>query len=164
MKKIYSVPGGPIIVAWLSLAFCIVVGCACVIYPDPLWIAVSVFSVVLVLPCIYLIRRGYLSYVYISDYGIGNKHTNISWEDAFFTVYISDPSVYFGRGQVDVLYIDDHFLSLEECKERQSKLYVIITPKRCNDFLHNYKNKVCFVNNPNSKRHDIFLKHNDQFK
>lgn len=159
-KKISSHPGGRFIISWLLGSLGIVLVGAFTVYPDPVWGGMMILACGIMLVCAHLIRRGYLSYVCISDRGISNTHTEIDWNHAHFTLYISDPNMPYGRGSVDVLYIDDHYLSPNEVKRKQVKMFVVTNPRRSVALLCHYRKKVHFINEPNSKRHALFLEHN----
>lgn len=164
MKKISSHSGGPFITFWLLGAMAIALVSAFVVYPDPMWCGMVILAGGVMLACAFLIRWGYLSYVCISDRGISNKHTKIDWNNAHFTLFISDPNVPYGRGTADVLYIDDHYLSPDEVKRKQAKMFVVINLRRSAALLCHYRKKVHFINEPNSKRHALFLEHNNRFE
>lgn len=164
MKKISSHPGGPFIISWLWGVLAVALVGTFVVYPDPVWGGMMILAGAVMLVCAFLIRCGYLSYVCISDRGISNKHTKIDWNNAYFTLYVSAPNVPYGRGSVDVLYIDDHYLTPDEIKGKQAKMFVVINPRRSAGLLYHYGKKVHFINEPNSKRHALFLEHNNKLE
>ena len=164
MKKLESMPGGKFIVIVFACAFVVVLTCGLIaLFSDiVMGLAAIVFSLIPLAIAIFHTKAGYLSYITVSELGISNnKGTTMSWENVRFTLFISDPRIYYSRGQVDVLYIDDHYLTAGEIKNDKTKSFVVATPKAIQGLLFKYNNKIAFINSPCAKRHKAFIDHNE---
>lgn len=163
MKKLESMPGGKFIVIIFACAFVVVLTCGLIVlFSDiVMGLAAVAFSLIPLAIAIFHAKAGYLSYITVSELGISNnKGTTISWENVRFTLYISDPRIYYSRGQVDVVYIDDHYLTEDEIKSDKTKSFVVATPKTIKYLLSKCNGKIEFINAPCKKRHNAFIEHN----
>ena len=164
MKKLESMPGGKFIVIVFACAFVVILACGLIaLFTDTVMgLAAIGFSIIPLAIVIFHIKAGYLSYITVSELGISDtKGTTVSWENVRFTLYISDPRIYYSRGQVDVLYIDDHYLTADEIKSDKTKSFVVVMPKLLECLLPKYNNKIQFINSPCAKRHKAFIDHNE---
>ena len=164
MKKLESMPGGKFIVIIFACAFVVILACGLItLFSDALiGLAAIGFSIIPLAIAIFHIKAGYLSYITVSELGISDaKGTTLSWDNVRFTLYISDPRIYYSRGQVDVLYIDDHYLTVDEIKNDKTKSFVVVMPKQLESLLSKYNNKIQFINSPCAKRHKSFIDHNE---
>ena len=167
MKKLESMPGGKFIVIIFACAFVIILACGLItLFSDTvIGLAAIAFSLVPLAIAIFHAKAGYLSYITVSALGIiDNKGTTVSWENVRFTLYISDPRIYYSRGQVDVLYIDDHYLTADEIKKDKTKSFVVVMPNLLECLLSKYNSKIQFINSPCAKRHKKFIEHNESFE
>ena len=170
MKKFNSHPDHPsYFYAWIFMISALFIGLS--MPPDDesfdkVTILILIMGLITILGIIYTAKT--TTYVYFSDHAIGEKYLKIKWENVFFTVNMLDPKVNLMRSPSAFLYIDDHFLSPEECAGKD-KLFVYLTPKRCQALLQNYKKKVHILNFKDSnvvnhKIHNILLNHNSNFE
>ena len=167
MKKLESMPRGKFIVIIFACAFTVILACGLIaLFSDVLMgVAAIGFSIIPLAIAIFHIRTGFLSYIIVSELGISDsKGATVSWENVRFTLYISDPRIYYSRGQVDVLYIDDHYLTADEIKKNKTKSFVVVMPKLLEYLLSKYNNKIQFINSPCVKRHKEFIEHNESFE
>ena len=167
MKKLESMPGGKFIVIIFACAFVVILACGLIaLFADTVMgLAAIGFSIIPLAIVIFHIKAGYLSYITVSELGISDtKGTTMSLENVRFTLYISDPRIYYSRGQVDVVYIDDHYLTADEIKSDKTKSFVVATPKTIKYLLSKCNSKIEFINTPCKKRHNAFIEHNARFE
>lgn len=162
MKKIQAFPGGKLTV-YTIIGLCILFITLCVYFPistDSIYIFLA-SMMLLILATVY-IKRGYISYILISETSVSCKHRSINWSDVYISLYISDPRVLYGK-RVDVLYFSDHYLTKEEIATQRDLMFIAFTPlipKRLDFILHNYNKKIKFIGEPDPKKHFVLLQHN----
>lgn len=167
MKKISSIFGGRFCIYWLFISiFISIIATIIAIFLDPSITLISIFILPLVLLfiAIYLIKNGFLSYLEIDHSKISNKENSLDWENVYISLTTVFNSVY-GRGPIVIMYIDDHYLSEDEIKNKKYKMFIIVSPRmsqiqEC--ILSKYKKKIKIIGKYQDKLLKAFLEHNSK--
>ena len=166
MKRISSYQGGRfIVITLLSLCLLIAVLCVVGIISNSFeWICAIPLSLLMLFAAVHRIKSGFLSSLQIDEIKIANADYSLNWDNVYITLATTHKIVY-ANGIVDIMYIDDHYLSEDEINNKTYKMFMVVTPlmpKRQELILSRYNKIVRFINQPNEKRHDLFLKHNER--
>lgn len=165
MKKINSVPGGKLIV--ISLLFSFIFSTIIIILsieeePSVNSIIACIMPLLILLGVIHFIKNGCLSYLQIDDFQISNEDYSIGLENVHITI-VADYHPISPRALAIIMYVDDHYLTEDEIKNKKYKMFVILTSKRREYILSKYNKKVKIIEKYNDKRIKVFLEHNSKY-
>ncbi len=165
--KISTFVGGRILILMYSLyelflSTVIIWGC---IVESLEYLILAPVVILLLFPAFRMIRYGFWQKLHVCDDFIKCNNHIISKEDVRFTLSSTRDLLVFGRGIVDIIYIDDHYLTNEEISRGEYKMSVILRRRMLKNHLlliSWYNNKIVFNTEIDTSRHAYIIAHNEK--